>query len=55
MSQQYQNIKDQIKAGNIILIPGDITKECFGITTETLSRIEEEVTIIIYVAANISF
>jgi alcohol-forming fatty acyl-CoA reductase len=55
MPQQYQIIKDRIKARNIILIPGDMTKECFSITIKTLCKIEEEVTIIIYAATNISF
>ena len=55
MPQQYQTIKGRIKAGNIILIPGDMTKECFSITVETLYKIKEEVTIIIHAAANISF
>jgi fatty acyl-CoA reductase len=55
MPQQYPNIEGRIKAGNIILVPGDMTKECFGITIETLCRIEEEVTIVIHAAANISF
>jgi nucleoside-diphosphate-sugar epimerase len=55
MPQQYQIIEGRIKAGNIVLVPGNITKECFGITIETLSKIEEEVTIIIHAAANISF
>jgi fatty acyl-CoA reductase len=55
MPQQYQYIEDRIKARNIILVPGDMTKECFGITIETLCKIEEEVTIIIHAAANISF
>jgi len=32
-----------------------MTKERFSITTKTLYKIEEEVTIIIYTAANISF
>ena len=38
-----------------ILVPGDMTKECYGITAETLCRIEQEVTIIIHAAAYISF
>ncbi|KAH8586635.1 male sterility protein-domain-containing protein [Bisporella sp. PMI_857] len=55
MPQQYQYIEDRIKAGIIVLVPGDITKERFGITIETYYKIEEEVTIIIHAAANISF
>jgi thioester reductase-like protein len=55
MPQQYRRIKDLIKARKVILVPGDITKERFGITTETICKIEEEVTIIIHAAANISF
>jgi fatty acyl-CoA reductase len=55
MPQQYRRIEDLIKAGKVILVPGDITKERFGITTETICKIEEEVTIIIHAAANISF
>ena len=39
----------------VVLVPGDMTEECFGISVETLCRIEEEVTIIIHAAANISF
>ena len=55
MAQQFRHIEDRIRVGNIVLVPGDITKECFGITVETLRRIKEEVTIIIHAAANISF
>jgi alcohol-forming fatty acyl-CoA reductase len=55
MPQQYQHIEDRIRAGKIILVLGNMTKDRFGITTETLYKIEEEVTIIIHAAANISF
>jgi fatty acyl-CoA reductase len=55
MPQQYRRIEDRIRAGKVILVPGNMTKERFGITTETLYKIEEEVTIIIHAAANISF
>jgi fatty acyl-CoA reductase len=55
MPQQYRHIEDRIRAGKVILVSGDMTKERFGITTETLCKIEEEVTIIIHAAANISF
>ncbi|PVH72542.1 male sterility protein [Cadophora sp. DSE1049] len=55
MPQQYRHIEDRIRVGKVILVPGDMTKERFGITTETLRKIEEEVTIIIHAAANISF
>jgi nucleoside-diphosphate-sugar epimerase len=55
MPQQYRHIEDGIRAGKVILVPGDMTKERFGITTETLRKIEEEATIIIHAAANISF
>jgi fatty acyl-CoA reductase len=55
MPQQCRHIEDRISAGRVIFIPGDMTKERFNITTETLYKIEEEVTIIIYAAANISF
>ncbi|KAH8587859.1 male sterility protein-domain-containing protein [Bisporella sp. PMI_857] len=55
MPQQCQYIEDRIRAGKIILVPGDMTKERFGITIETLCKIEQEVTIIIHAAANISF
>ncbi|KAH8745709.1 hypothetical protein BGZ57DRAFT_778286, partial [Hyaloscypha finlandica] len=49
------HIKNRIKAGKVILILGNIIKEHFGITIKTLYKIKEEVTIIIHVAANISF
>ena len=55
MPQQYQYIEDRIRAGKVILVLGDMTKEHLGITTETLCKIEEEVMIIIHAAANISF
>jgi nucleoside-diphosphate-sugar epimerase len=55
MPQQYRHIEDRIRVGKVVLVPGDMTKERFGITTETLCKIEEEVTIIIHAAANISF
>ncbi|KAH8650287.1 male sterility protein [Tricladium varicosporioides] len=55
MPQQHRNIEDRIRAGKVILVPGDMTEERFGIITETLCRIEEEVAIIIHAAANISF
>jgi nucleoside-diphosphate-sugar epimerase len=55
MPQQFRHIADRIRVGNIVLVPGDMTKECFGVSIETLRRIEEEVTIIIHAAANISF
>jgi thioester reductase-like protein len=42
-------------AEKVILVPGDITKKRFSIITETIYKIKEEVTIIIYTAANISF
>jgi thioester reductase-like protein len=55
MPQQYRRIEDWIRAGKVIFVLGDITKERFGITTETLCKIKEEVIIIIYAAVNISF
>ena len=55
MPQQFRHITDRITVGNIVLVPGDMTVECFGISAETLRRIEEEVTIVIHAAANISF
>ncbi|KAL5316288.1 hypothetical protein ACEPPN_015333 [Leptodophora sp. 'Broadleaf-Isolate-01'] len=55
MPQQFRLIEDQISVGNIVLVPGDMTKECLGIAVETLCRIKEEATIIINAAANISF
>ncbi|KAG4428150.1 hypothetical protein IFR05_016365 [Cadophora sp. M221] len=55
MPQQYRHIEDRTRAGKIIFVLGDMTKDRFGITTEILYKIEEEVTIIIHAAANISF
>jgi fatty acyl-CoA reductase len=55
MPEQFRHIEDRIRVGKTILIPGNMTKECYGITAETLRKIEQEVTIIIHAAANISF
>ena len=55
MPQQCRYIEDRIRAGKVILVSGDMTKERFGIATEILRKMEEEVTIIVHAAANISF
>ncbi|KAH8653988.1 male sterility protein [Tricladium varicosporioides] len=55
MLQQFRHIEDRISTRNIVLVPGDMTKERLGIAVETLCTIEKEVTIIINAAANISF
>jgi fatty acyl-CoA reductase len=55
MPKQFRHIEDRIKVGKTILVPSDMTKECYGITAKTLRKIEQEVTIIIYAIANISF
>lgn len=55
MAHQFHHIEERIRAGEITLVSGDMTKEGFGLTEETLRKIEEEVTVIIHAAANISF
>ena len=55
MPKQFRHIEDRIRVGKTILVSSNMTKECYGITSKTLRKIKQEVTIIIYAAANISF
>jgi len=55
MLKQFRHIEDRIRVGKTILVPGNITKECYSITAKTFRKIEQEVTIIIYATTNISF
>jgi len=55
MPLQFRHIKDRIRVGKTILVLGDMTDECYGIGAETLCKIEQEATVIIHAAANISF
>ena len=55
MAHQFHQIEDRIRNGDITLVPGDMTKEGFGLTEEILRKLEEEVTLVIHAAANISF
>jgi fatty acyl-CoA reductase len=55
MPHQFGHIQDQINAGKIILVRGDMTEKNFGIDKMMLQEIESSVTLIIHAAANISF
>jgi fatty acyl-CoA reductase len=55
LPNNFHEIQDRIKSGQIVLVPGDMTESNFGIEKRVLEEIERSVTLIIHAAANISF
>ena len=55
MPNQFHEIRDRINSGRVILIPGNMTENSFGINKSVLQEIEMSIILIIHATVNISF